>query len=225
MATTSRCCHLAARSTGPRFGGALLCSLLLLVAAPAAGLPSSWDNENDEGLIRALQEGGLVVYVRHGAAETGDDDVTRLTEDGCAQITAAGAALADAGIDAEAVLSSPTTRTRQTASRLFPENEVTEEPTLHMEQFGDPETRDTFIEGLRTLLATPTDGGNRWLIGHITPLIMVLDTHFGADELPVGTMVAFLPQGDGRFTHVGNLRPDWGVSHLGELIDCENAPQ
>ena len=165
-----------------------------------------------------------MIYVRHGEAETGDDDTVRLTAAGCDQLAATAAALAEAGIDAESVLSSPTTRTMQSARLLFPDADVRSKETLDMSDFGDPETRDTMVAALRELLATPTEGGNRWLIGHITPLVMTMDTPFGGNELPVGTLAVFLPQGDGQFSHLGNLPPHWGLAEAEPGINCAGGP-
>lgn len=209
--------------SGPRLGGALLFLHGMLFAATAMSLPTSWHSADTEGLLLALREGGLVVYVRHAEAETEDDATVRLTEAGCQQLSATAAALADAGIDAETVLSSPTTRTRQSAQLLFPDADMQLEETLDMADFGDPETRDAAVAALRQLLATPTDGGNRWLIGHITPLVMTMETPFGGNELPVGTLAVFLPEEDGQFTHLGNLPPHWGLAEAEPDISCDGA--
>lgn len=232
MATTSRDRTVVRTTSGPRLGGALLFVLGILFASAVAALPTSWHSADTEGLLLALEDGGLVIYVRHAEAETGDDDTVRVTEGGCDQMAATAAALADAGIDAETVLSSPTTRTMQSARLLFPDADIQREKTLDMARFGDIETRDTMVAALRGLLAKPTEGGNRWLIGHITPLVMAMETPFGGDQLPVGTMAVFLPQGDGQFTHVGNLPPHWGLAEaepeageaLSQSARCEQTP-
>ncbi|MCK8515669.1 histidine phosphatase family protein [Methylonatrum kenyense] len=230
--TSTRRREIAWVLTGPRLGGALSFFSGLLFTASVLALPTSWHHADTENLLQALQDGGLVIYVRHGEAETEEDDTTRLTEGGCEQLAATAAALEEADIGAETVLSSPTTRTMQSARLLFPEAEIRSEDKLDMERFTDAETRGTLVAALRELLARPTDGGNRWLIGHITPLVMALDTPFGGDDLPVGTMAVFLPEGDGRFTHVGNLPPHWGLAEAdtktgespGDFSVCEQEP-
>jgi phosphohistidine phosphatase SixA len=181
---------------------ALLLSLLLTACGGLAS-PEPEGPLTGDALIAALQEGGLVLYVRH--TETTDDGVDDLSDPGsCAgqrMLTAAGrqeardlgAALHRLEVPIGTVLASPLCRTVQTAELAFGRT-ATSRALL-------PEVEDR--QATRDLLAQiPDDGTNTVLVGHVTTLREAA----GAEPREGGTVV-FRPSGGGDFLVVGEVAP------------------
>jgi hypothetical protein len=178
-------------------------------------------------LARVLQQGGLIVFIRHARTDSarGDADPVDLercdtqrvlSEAGREQAKLLGGAWRALRIPTADVIASPFCRTRETAELAF--GRVTVEPTLrHLA----PESAEHFeIAGRRTqaLLATaPPPGCNRVLVAHgfsIRPIT-------GWDPAE-GEAILFEPQPDGDVRVRGRLTTE-DIAMLASLPDLRAA--
>lgn len=183
----------------------LLALLLLGIGMPAA--------RAEPGLLAALREGGLVIFLRH--AETGSsapdqmnavlgDCATQRNLDatGRAQSVAIGAAFRDLGIPVSRVLASPYCRTLETAALAFGGAEP--EIGLSLPRHVDAAAHRAMGEALRSLLPEPGFAGNWVLVGHSYHMMGA----GGPAPQPQGAAVVLRPEGGGRFTVLAMLPPD-----------------
>jgi phosphohistidine phosphatase SixA len=184
---------------------ALLALLLSLLLSACGGLapPEPEGPLTGDALVAALQDGGLVLYVRH--TETTDDGVDdlaapgscagqrMLTEAGQQQARDLGAALRQLDVPIGLVLASPLCRTVETAELAFGRAEPSR--ALLPEVEDRQETRDLLAQ-------VPDDGTNTVLVGHVTTLREAA----GAEPREGGTVV-FRPSGAGDFLVVGEVAP------------------
>lgn len=179
--------------------------LLASLGAPAA--------RAEPGLLSALREGGLVIFLRH--AETGSsapdqmnavlgDCATQRNLDatGRAQSIAIGAAFRDLGIPVSRVLASPFCRTLETAALAFGAAEP--ELGLSLPRHVDAAAHRTMGDSLRALLPAPGFAGNWVMVGHSYHMMGA----GGPAPRPQGAAVVLRPEGEGRFTVLGQIPPD-----------------
>jgi phosphohistidine phosphatase SixA len=184
---------------------ALLALLLAAGGAPAA--------RAEPGLLAALREGGLVIFLRH--AETGSsapdqmnavlgDCATQRNLDatGRAQAVAIGAAFRELGIPVSRVLSSPYCRTLETAALAFGGGEP--EMGLSLPRHVDAAAHRAMGAALRGLLPEPGFAGNWVMVGHSYHIMGA----GGPAPRPQGAAVILRPEGEGRFTVLAMLPPD-----------------
>ncbi len=181
----------------------LLAAFLLLAPLPARAHP---------GLLAALREGGLVIFLRH--AETGSsspdqalavpgecESQRNLDATGRAQSLEIGAAFRGLGIPVSRVLASPFCRTMETASLAFGMAEP--EPALTLPRHVDAAARLAMGEALLALLPASPPTGNWVMVGHSYHIIAA----GGPPPQPQGAAVILRPLGEGRFDVLGMIPP------------------
>jgi len=196
-------------------------SLPLAAAAPAPASGSAAFAAADESaladlaaILPDLRAGGYVIYFRHGVTEqkVADDlepDFARcetqrnLSEQGRAQATETGKAIAALGIPVGAVISSPYCRTKETAQLAFGRYQV--EPDLYFALNVDATERDRLTLALRRMLATPpAAASNTVIIAHSANL----KESTGFWPKPEGVAYVFKPKGGDGFVAVAKVLPD-----------------
>jgi phosphohistidine phosphatase SixA len=162
-------------------------------------------------LLKALQQGGWVVYFRHAATDfsRGDsgmrsyadcDNQRLLSEQGRQDARQIGQRIRDLRLPVAEALASPYCRTTEHARLML--GEVTPRSEIREAQpSGD-------YPGLKALLAAPVPpGGNRWIVGHGTPFRAIA----GAPHLAEGEAVVIRPGGS-HWTVVARLQVgDWAA--------------
>lgn len=175
----------------------LMLGLACFTAVAAAA--DSADPPTGAALRAALQHGGYVLYLRHGATDFGqnDDQMTgyedcarqrNLTERGRADARAIGAAIRRLHIPVTTVLASPFCRTRETAELVFGH------ATTDVRVRGGPARTDDAqrYAALRALLSTPVPAGtNLAIVSHGNPFHALA----GAPYLAEGEMAVVQPLG------------------------------
>lgn len=186
----------------------VLLALLVLTGCGGLSAPEPEGPLSGAALVEALQEGGLVLYLRHavtdGDAADGlptDPCSTQrgLTEEGREQARNIGEAVRTMRVPVGRVLASPYCRTVDTAQLAFGRVERSE-VLLPIPRGADGEQRGTAL--LRELLSAEPDDGNTVLVGHVTNLRLAVDAT--PEE---GGAVVLRPDGDGRFLLVGEIAP------------------
>lgn len=191
----------------------------LLPSALAQGAPL-----DDDALLTALREGGLVIYFRH--ADTGPATIEppsvqlercetqrNLNDNGRAQARAIGAHFRRLKIPVGAVLSSQFCRCIDTAQLAFGRHQIA--PVLTGVRRG-PEfesARRSASEGLRMLLSTPPLAGqNTVLVSHGFNLIDLEGMHLGTQ----GEAAVYRPDGRGGYVLLGRVLPQaWATLYPG----------
>jgi phosphohistidine phosphatase SixA len=172
--------------------------VFVLVAARAATAQSE-----AEILVAGMQDGNKVIYLRHAATTATEIDTGRLGDRagqrnlsaaGITQAKALGNAFRSLNIPRGEILVSPVFRARDTGELAFGD-EINVTMDLVADDYAGPNLR-AMIDATRHLLRKiPPPGDNRILIGHRTPLELVLRRSFPDTELPEGAMAVFLPRG------------------------------
>ena len=157
-----------------------------------------------EILVAAMQDGGKVIYLRHGATNQSQVDTGRLGDRagqrnlspaGISQVKALGDAFRSLHIPMGQILASPVFRARDTGELAFGPERVQVTMDLVADDYAGQNVR-AMVDATRRLLRTlPPPGDNRILIGHRTPLELVLERSFPDTVLPEGAMAVFLPSG------------------------------
>lgn len=171
---------------------------------------------DQDALIEALQEGGYVVYMRHGDT-TGEplDRTTDLTnralqrnlsEAGRAQALAIGEAIQRLDLQVGHIAASPVFRARDTAELAFGAEQVEIDPWLIADDY--VRGYNSHIAILRQYLATPPGEGNTWLIGHVIPISIVTSSEVSRANFPEGAAAIFR-RDNGQFRLIGILGSGW----------------
>jgi phosphohistidine phosphatase SixA len=171
---------------------------------------------SDDQLIRDVQGGGYVVYIRHAqtekdyadqiTAEMGDCSTQRtLSEAGWREARAIGAAFTVHQIPVGKVISSEYCRAWQTADLAFGRH--VKSPALNFEPA--EEYSDTQIAAMRDrtrpyLATLPETGFNTVIVGHDDPF----EAATGIYPQPMGVAFVVRPDGQGGFEIVGNIAPN-----------------
>ena len=151
-----------------------------------------------------MQDGGKVIYLRHGATNQNQVDTGRLGDRagqrnlspaGIAQAKALGAAFRSLQIPMGQILASPVFRARDTGELAFGPERVQVTMDLVADDYAGQNVRAMMNATRRLLRTLPPPGDNRILIGHRTPLELVLERPFPDAVLPEGAMAVFLPAG------------------------------
>jgi hypothetical protein len=162
-------------------------------------------------LLKALRQGGWVIYFRHTATDfsRGDagmrsyDDCENqrlLSEQGRQDARQIGQRIRDLRLPVAEALASPYCRTTEHARLML--GEVTPRSEIREAQSGGD------YPGLKALLAAPVPpGGNRWIVGHGTPFRTIA----GPPHLAEGEAVVIRPGGT-HWTVVARLQVgDWAA--------------
>ncbi len=192
-------------------------TLAISVVLAVAVLPTvvSAQDASPEDLIAQLQEGGLVLYIRHAQTEADyADQVTAVVGDcstqrmlsaaGWAQARAIGGAVAGYGIPVSEVISGEYCRAWQTADLAFGHHVRT--PVLNFEPSEEytPEQVAAMSDRVTPFLATPVVSGNRVIVGHDDPF----EAATGIYPEPQGVAYVLRPDGAGGFAVLGHIAPD-----------------
>jgi broad specificity phosphatase PhoE len=178
-------------------------------------------------LLQALRQGGLVVYLRHGATHAGEtdfwqqggdwdrktlEDCTRqrnLSPAGREQAQRMGQAIARLKLNWATVLASPYCRTRQTAQLAFGKGDTAWDLFYHLAAGSKRrEDGDAVLAAVRRMLgAAPAPGTNTVLVSHGGNLSAVAGIYLAEGECAV-----FRPGPAGAFQLVGRIGPeDWAA--------------
>lgn len=191
--------------------------MALLTALTLLALPQTSLAEHKPGpppspaLIKALQQGRHVLYLRHAMTEK-KADADKLDFDDCAtqrnlddQGRRAAAAIGDGmmrlRIPVAEVLSSPFCRTRDTALIAFGRARI--DVVLTSRGKPDSDEEQARLPEIRRLLSTPPASGNLMLVGHSPAMDRLAQIHVDEAEMAV-----FKPLGDGRFELLGRIRAE-----------------
>jgi phosphohistidine phosphatase SixA len=178
--------------------------VLLTLAVVMVFVRASAAQSEAEILVAAMQDGGKVIYLRHGVTNPKEIDTGRLGDRagqrnlspaGAAQAKALGTAFRSLHIPMGQILASPVFRARDTAELAFGADRIEVTTDLVADDYAASNLR-AMLDATRRLLRTVTPpGDNRILIGHRAPLEMVLQRSFSDAVLPEGAMAVFLPRG------------------------------
>jgi len=162
-------------------------------------------------VIKALQQGGLVLYLRHASTEKKadadsvnfDDCATQrnLDDQGRYAAKAIGDGMVRLRIPVAEVLSSPFCRTRDTALIAFGRARI--DVVLTSRGKPDAPEEQARLPEIRRLLSTRPPAGNLMLVGHSPAMDRLAQIH--VDE---GEMAVFKPLGDGKFDFLGRIRAE-----------------
>lgn len=200
---------------------AALLAVVLLSGCGGLSAPEPEGPLTGGRLVAALQEGGLVLYLRHTeTTEGGTDSVDtlgdcaaqrELSEAGRLDAREIGSAFDALGVPVARVLASPFCRTVETAELAFDEVR-TDDALLALDATAPSrDQQDAAEERVRELLADePPDGENVVLVGHISNVRPATGT--SPEE---GGTVVFRPDGDGSFVLVAQVPPQ-GWQRLAE---------
>ena len=166
----------------------------------ASSVPAHAQSEA-EILVAAMQDGGKVIYLRHAATNQNEVDTGRLDDRagqrnlspaGIEQAKEIGRAFTALRIPVNEVLASPVYRARDTAQLAFGDR-VTITMDIVADEYAGPQLRQMLDAIPRLLRTSAGPGMNRIMVGHRTPLEMVLKRSFPDTVLPEGGMAVFQP--------------------------------
>lgn len=164
-------------------------------------------------VIRQAQQGGLVLYMRHGKTDTKIPDQVPidlnncatqrpLTEVGLAEAKQIGLWFKQLSIPYNQVLASPLCRAKQTAVATFGEP-IKVEVNLQYTAALTTEEKQPIIAKTRELLSSQVESGtNRILVAHGPNMVEML-----AYFPPEGTIVFIRPLGNKGFEYLGSITP------------------
>ncbi|MGG5886264.1 hypothetical protein ACLF3G_03925 [Falsiroseomonas sp. HC035] len=183
----------------------------LVASGPAAAqqrlVPRRVDSPEGLALVEALRGGGLVMFFRH--ADTRGEPCDRsfrigdragqrnIGPVGRAQAARIGPALAELGIPvSRPVLAGPVFRARDTAELAFGTEHVAVTNRLLADDYSGGRLAWVLAEHRRLFSAPVPPGGNRVLVGHRTPAIMVAGESVGGRAFPEGATLVLRPLGE-----------------------------
>lgn len=195
----------------------LCCLTNVTVAAEDTDGPSETvDLLGGEALVEALQQGGYILYFRHGLTDHNTYDSDRNNLDNCAsqrllsdegrqQMQSIGTAIKQLNIPISKVISSPYCRAIDTAVLAFGHT-IKDENLKHTVTASKHEAEQQSL-ALKTLLSTrPTpQGTNTVLSGHTGNL----QEATGIWPKPEGVAIVFKPHGAGGFHYVATIPPEY----------------
>lgn len=181
--------------------------------SPAA--PKFVETPGTPSVLAALRSGGFVLYMRHGTTDNRrpdrvpsvdlNDCATQrpLTEEGRRLSARVGEAMRAAQIPIADIFISPLCRVKDTTAAAFPQLEATLDMNLMYTANLTTSQKVPILARTRFLLSEPVaPGGNRLLVAH-GPNLMDLMGYFPKE----GTVVVFIPRGQGRFDYVASFAP------------------
>ncbi|WP_051321427.1 histidine phosphatase family protein [Chrysiogenes arsenatis] len=170
----------------------------------------------DAQTIHAVQQGGYVLYLRHGITDSAIPDQVPvdlndcstqrpLTTEGRKQMAFIGQSIAQAGFPVGEIYVSPFCRAIESAQAAFGEREIVVEELLKYTAAMTRVEKTPVIQRTRELVSLPvtTAGKNRALVAH-GPNMAEIMNYFP----PEGTLVVVRPLGADSFEYVGSVRPE-----------------
>jgi len=198
------CAQAPAQNTAPTPASAA-------AAAPSQSSgPDPGHRLQGAALVRALRDGGLVIYFRHTATDFSKNDKDMrgygdcasqrpLSDQGRRDARAIGQRIAELRLPIGSVMASPMCRTMEHAKLAF--GKAT--PTATMRELSNGQ----YI-GLRRLLSARVPAGsNRWMVGHGIPFRAVA----GPPHLAEGEAAVLRPLGDAWIVLARLTLADWAT--------------
>lgn len=195
-----------------KLAGLLALSFSLSVGA---AIPASAELPPAE-LVKVLQSGGHVVYMRHTKTNRNQEDLDHknlsncatqrnLSEEGRAQARVIKEAFKTLGIKVESVFSSPYCRAKDTANIAFGNFQISND-LRYLSHIPDHE-QPAAIERINGMLGkAPSNGGISILVSHTENLKRTT----GIWPKNSGVMHVFKPLPGGGFSHLGKIDPgEW----------------
>ena len=179
--------------------------------AEPSSYPAAATRLEGAALVRALRDGGLVIYFRHTATDFSKndqgmrdyDDCARqrpLSEQGRADARAMGQRIAALKLPLGIVEASPMCRTMEHAKLML----GTATPNAAMRELTGP---GEYLGLKRLLSARVPPGVNRWMVGHGTPFRAVA----GPPHLAQGEAIVLKPDGEGWTVLARLAVNDWAA--------------
>lgn len=190
------------------------CRLLCLLLLSLPLLAYAGEKKSSADLIHLLQNGGYVVYLRHGATDhdQSDEDLTdlrdcrqqrNLSQQGKDASRQLGRAFKWLDIKLDKIISSPYCRCVDTALHAF--NRVQIDNNMRASFASNKADSDMLNSFLRVQLSQmPMPKHNTLLVGHTANLREVTAVW----AKPEGVMHIFRPLGIRGFQHLGHIEPD-----------------
>jgi phosphohistidine phosphatase SixA len=185
---------------------ALLCAFGALPSAAQELRAVTPDDPPGRALVERLRNGGHVLFFRHAdttgmpcdrSFRIGDRPGQRnISEEGRRQSRAIGEAFTTLRIPvADPVLAGPVYRARDTAEEAFGASRVRVTDSLLADDYAGARLQWVLDEHRRLFREPPPKGGNRVLVGHRTPAIMVIGPRVGGRAFPEGAALVLDPAG------------------------------
>ncbi|MEM1158863.1 MAG: histidine phosphatase family protein [Verrucomicrobiota bacterium] len=193
-------------------------AILFIVCALSVPAASSEKSQNlpKAALIQKMQQGGLVLYIRHAStekdyadqvtADVNDGSTQRvLSEKGWHEAVGIGAAFRSHQIPYAKVVTSEYFRAWQTAWLAFGQYE--KNPALNFlpyEEYTDEQVLEMKNRVTPLLTQIPPEGKNSVIVAHDDPF----EAATGIYPEPQGVTYVLKPATDGTFTVLGHINPD-----------------
>jgi phosphohistidine phosphatase SixA len=183
---------------------------ILIVLAFSSALNA--EEVTTEDMIKMLQQGGYILYVRHGATDhsQADSDLSdlrncskqrNLSEQGILESRALGEAIRKFNIKVARVISSPYCRCVDTAIYAFERVEIDNQLRATFNE--NAEVTKGLVDSLSAKLKElPPSGANTVLVAHTANLREVTNVW----PKPEGVVHIFKPSGD-AYQHIGRITP------------------
>lgn len=184
------------------------------LAATDPDTPAPEPKLKGKELVSALQQGGYILYFRHGITDHTTYDIDHnnlqncqtqrmLSQEGKKQMQHIGDVIKKLGIPISIIYSSPYCRSIDTVKLAFGE-EITLKEDLRHTVIADEQTAIQRAKALNAMLATqPTSGTNNVISGHTANL----QEATGIWPKPEGVAVVFRPKSDGSFEFISTIEP------------------
>lgn len=196
-----------------------MAALAALAVGLAGGVTKTASAElTSAELVRALQSGGYVVYMRHTLTDRSQEDLDHTNLENCAtqrnlsdegreQARVIAQSVRQLDIEFNAVMTSPYCRAKETASLAFGGGQLT--PSLrYLSHQPETEQPRAVQDILRMLSTPPQNGGNTILVSHTENLKQTA----GIWPKNSGVMHVFQPMGAGNYKHLGKIDPgEWST--------------
>ena len=166
-----------------------------------------------DAIIKQLQLGGYVIYLRHHATNRSEEDTDKknltncktqrnLSTEGREGSKALGRAFTKLGIKISSVVSSPYCRCVDTAKLAF--NKATIDDDLHFSIGVDKKERKRRADALNKMLRHPPPTGyNSVIVSHTANL----KESVGIWPKPEGVLHVFKPEQNAGLTYIGKIQP------------------
>lgn len=207
-----------------RYRGMLLFAVLMLCAALVQAQERFQPKPATAEQLAAIQEGGYVLFIRHGPTDSALPDHVPVDLDDCATqrpLTDAGRALMQqvgehfhhARIPFGRVYSSPLCRAKETSELIFgADGYQVDANLLYVAALTTDEKQPIIARTLELLTEAVPPQTNRVLVAHGPNLVEVME-YFPVE----GTLVIIEPHADGQgFTYLGSIEPPHWSALLGE---------
>lgn len=202
----------------PRSRLALLLCVVLSSAVAQNAAPAFTEHMADAAVLAQIQQGGFVLYMRHGTTDNSradpvgqidfkDCSIQRvLNDEGRKVAREVGLAMRKAQIPVAEVFHSPMCRARETAELTFPALRKQFRSDINLAYTANltSEEKKPVIAQTRKLVSDPVpEGSNRVVVAHAPNMADLM----GYFVKPEGTVVVIRPLGPGKFEYVASIPP------------------